>query len=506
MLGTAITGTGNGLTNTITGNAANNVLDGGAGTDSLIGAAGNDTYVLGAETDTVNDTAGTGDTITSTINRSLVGFATIEHLTLLGTAITGTGNALANILTGNGAANVLNSGVDALADTLIGNDGNDTYDIRTGDIVQETNAAAAGGSDLVNFTATAAGQTYTLTANVEKLTLAGALASNGTGNTLANTLTGNGAANVLNAGVDALADTLIGGDGNDTYAIRTGDIVQETNAAAAGGSDLVNFTATAAGQTYTLTANVEKLTLAGALASNGTGNTLANILTGNGAANVLNSGVDTLVDTLIGGDGNDTYDIRTGDIVQETNAAAAGGSDLVNFTATAAGQTYTLTANVEKLTLAGALASNGTGNTLANTLTGNGAANVLNSGVDALADTLIGGDGNDTYAIRTGDIVQETNAAAAGGSDLVNFTATAAGQTYTLTANVEKLTLAGALASNGTGNTLGQHPHRQWRRQRAELRRGYTRRHPDRRRRQRYLRYPHRRHRTGDQRRGCWRQ
>ena len=37
---------------------------------------------------------------------------------------------------------------------------------------------------------------------------------------------------------------------------------------------------------------------------------------------MLNSGVDALVDTLIGSDGNDTYDIRTGDIVQETNAAS----------------------------------------------------------------------------------------------------------------------------------------------------------------------------------------
>ena len=63
------------------------------------------------------------------------------------------------------------------------------------------------------------------------------------------------------------------------------------------------------------------------------------------------------------------------------------------------------------------MASNGTGNTSANVLTGNGAANVLKLGADRLSSTLIGGDGNDTYAIRTGDIVQETNAAAAGGSD-----------------------------------------------------------------------------------------
>ena len=98
------------------GETGDDILDGGTGADQLDGGIGNDTYVLGAETDTVNDTGGT-DTITSTITRSLVGFATIENLTLLGAAtINGTGNALANTITGNGGDNVLDGG--AAVDTL----------------------------------------------------------------------------------------------------------------------------------------------------------------------------------------------------------------------------------------------------------------------------------------------------------------------------------------------------------------------------------------------------
>ena len=59
----------------------------------------------------------------------------------------------------------------------------------------------------------------------------------------------------------------------------------------------------------------------------------------------------------------------------ETNAAlATGGNDLVNFIGTTG--TFTLGANVERLTLGGTSAINGTGNALANTITGNAGANV----------------------------------------------------------------------------------------------------------------------------------
>ena len=121
---TAINLTGNNIANTVIGNAGDNALDGGGEADSLNGLGGNDTYALGAENDAVNDSGGT-DTITSTITRSLVAFATIENLTLLGTAIGGIGNGVANILTGNAGANVLDGG--GGADSLRGLGGNDSY-------------------------------------------------------------------------------------------------------------------------------------------------------------------------------------------------------------------------------------------------------------------------------------------------------------------------------------------------------------------------------------------
>lgn len=57
----AISGTGNGLDNTLTGNEATNILDGAAGNDTLIGAAGDDTLIGGDGSDTYVYFVGDGD-------------------------------------------------------------------------------------------------------------------------------------------------------------------------------------------------------------------------------------------------------------------------------------------------------------------------------------------------------------------------------------------------------------------------------------------------------------
>lgn len=123
----AIDLTGNALAaQTITGNDGNNVLNGGGDDgfeDVLFGRDGDDTYELGGELlDTVSDTSGI-DTITSTIDRDLGLHDQIEKLVLLGTAMSGTGNALNNTITGNANANSL-SGLGGI-DTLIGGLGKD---------------------------------------------------------------------------------------------------------------------------------------------------------------------------------------------------------------------------------------------------------------------------------------------------------------------------------------------------------------------------------------------
>ena len=428
----AINGTGNSLNNIITGNSAANSLDGGAGADTMVGGLGDDVYTVDNAGDIVTELANEGtDRVNSSITYSLG--ANLENLTLTGTAaINGTGNSVNNIMVGNSAANRLDGGLGA--DTISGGLGDDVYVVdNAGDVVTEL---ANEGNDRVE-----ASISYTLSDNVEALTLTGSATINGTGNSANNAITGNSAANILNggAGNDILdgaggADTLIGGLGDDSYIVDVaGDIVTEQ---ANEGTDTVK-----ASLSYALGANLENLTLTGTAAINGTGNAANNSLIGNSAANRLDGGAGS--DTMIGGLGDDTYVVDVvGDIVTEL---VNEGVDTVQSSIS-----YSLGANVENLvltgaTVTGAAAINGTGNSLNNTITGNSAANSLDGG--AGADTLIGGLGDDIYFVdNAGDVVTEL---ASQGTDTVNSSVT-----YSLTANVENLTLTGTSAINGTGNDL----------------------------------------------------
>lgn len=414
----AVDAIGNGLANVLTGNAANNVLDGRVGADTLLGGYGDDTYIVDNVNDVVTEYSWQGnDVVIASVTYSLG--EEVEELTLTGSsAINGVGNALYNILRGNSAANTLDGGLGI--DTLIGGGGNDIYVVD--DFYDVVSELAGEGMDLVRTTVT-----YALSSDIENLTLIGSAAINGTGNEITNTITGNVADNVLDGG--AGSDALIGGAGNDTYIVdNIGDTVTELTS---GGLDVV-YSAVS----YSLALYVENMILTGDAAVNATGNTLANELTGNIAANTLDGG--TGADRMLGGSGDDIYVVDNA--LDQVVENWFDGTDLVRSSIT-----HTLADQVENLTLTLANAINGTGNDLSNVITGNGAANTLNG--MAGADTLIGGLGNDIYVVDdVNDVVVE---AAASGTDLVQATTS-----YTLSDNVENLTLLAGYQINGTGNAL----------------------------------------------------
>ncbi|NNG25511.1 VCBS domain-containing protein [Telluria aromaticivorans] len=509
--------TGNIGNNSLSGGAGNDSLIGGQGADQMDGGTGNDSYVVDNAGDLVIEAAGAGtDTVQSNISYTLTG--NVENLVLTGLlGIDGSGNELNNSISGNGASNTLYGldGNDSLdgglgADSLVGGSGDDTYVVENaGDVVVENDGE---GSDKVMASAS-----HTLGAFVENLTLTGAAAISGTGNELDNTITGNGGSNALlggagndtlvdNGGNDTLdgglgADTMQGGLGNDVYVVDdAGDLVVE---AFNGGLDTVQ-----SGIDYVLTEGVENLAMTGTQDLKGAGNALNNTITGNAGNNTINAdaGVDTVNagegdDTVNGGDGNDlingeggndtlygdagndridgglgadrmlggigddTYVVNDGgDLVGEDEGA---GIDLVESSIT-----YTLTSNTDNLTLTGTAELNGAGNVLNNVINGNAANNSLdglegndtlhgNAGNDSLvggegndflnggtgADSMAGNTGDDTYVVdNAGDAVNE---AAGEGLDTVQSSID-----YSLTSEVENLTLTGNALVSGTGNEL----------------------------------------------------
>ena len=425
-----INGTGNTQNNTIIGNSGSNTLDGGLGADVMVGGDGDDTYIVDNVGDVVLETLEGGvDTVVSSV--SYVLDDGLENLTLTGTAnLNGTGNDADNTLVGNAGVN-----------TLIGYDGDDVYYVQnTNDVVIE---GIDEGDDHVYSTVN-----YTLSDNIEMLTLQGVVRINGTGNDLNNILTGNSTDNTLwgMAGNDTIdgglgADRMIGGVGDDTYYVdNTKDTVVEN---VGEGIDTIITSVT-----YKMGAHVENLTLLlGAGNISGTGNELDNILTGNEGNNSLTGGAGNDIlnggegaDVMNGGDGDDTYYVdNTGDVIRDSS-----GIDTVY-----ANISYTLAAGLENLFLFDGNV-NGTGNALNNTLIGTGGDNILNGG--AGADYMQGGGGSDTYYVdNIGDIVVD------GGSNTTDQDHVISTISYALGSDIEKLTLTGKTAINGTGNTLANY-------------------------------------------------
>ena len=247
------------------------------------------------------------------------------------------------------------------------------------------------------------------------------------------------------------ADVMTGGPGDDTYVVD--DPLDEVTELEDEGIDEVESAIA-----YTLGSHVERLTLTGNQAIDGTGNSLNNRIVGNAMANRIDGGAGQ--DDMAGLGGDDTYlvDHELDTITEE----AAGGTDTVISTAFL----FTLPDEVENLTLAmGAGDTFGTGNDLANFLLGNAGINTLvgNGGGDTLdggagADYLLGGVGNDFYRVDdTFDLFDEGGAFPAYAGSALDFdTLSSTAEWFWDVYSVgERLVIEeGAVGSDGAGTTI----------------------------------------------------
>jgi Ca2+-binding RTX toxin-like protein len=250
----------------------------------------------------------------------------------------------------------------------------------------------------------------------------GAIAA--TGNSQDNVIQGNSNANVLMGGDGN--DTMIGGAGNDIYEVRqAGDVVIENPNE---GTDTIWSSVN-----YSLPANVEKLYLTEG-ATTAMGNGLDNVIdaTYDGStANVLMGGDGN--DTMIGGAGNDIYEVRqAGDVVIENPNE---GTDTIWSSVN-----YSLSANVEKLYLTEG-AANAVGNQLDNVIDlshSSAASKTIDGG--AGADTLTGGGGHVEFVFHAGqadgDTIVDFNAS--GSTDHITFYGYGTGATFTEVGNTNE--------------------------------------------------------------------
>ena len=331
----------------------------------MTGGTGNDIYYVDSAGDRVIELVGEGtDIVYSSISITGGLMDNVENLTLIGSAVTGKGNALNNQITGNEGNNRLlgmegNDVLDGGAgnDTLEGGIGNDTLYGRTGNdslLGGDGNDSLYGheGDDVLDG---GIGGDY-LYGGVGADRLSG-----GDGN---DSLYGDDGDDILDGGTGN--DNMYGGTGIDIYYVdAVSDYISESSS---GGIDTIitGLTTSLGGAVtgvtpqFTRNSYIENLTLTGTAAL-GIGNGLNNVLTGNASANQLYGldGNDVLdggagADMMDGGLGNDSFYVdNAGDVVVD-----AGGMDMVLSSIS-----YTLGEGIENLTLlAGAGSIDGTGN------------------------------------------------------------------------------------------------------------------------------------------------
>lgn len=308
------------------------VLTGTSDTDFMYGYEGDDTYLIDSWYDRIVEEADGGtDTayiMTDSVDQtgSYFGwYGAVETVVLLGTTgISVQGDINPNRFIGNDGNNQFNGR--GGADLFAGGKGDDTYIVDSAD--DAVSERIDEGTDTVISSVS-----WGLGANIENLELTGYLvpgaqyveAEYGFGNELSNVITGNDRINYL----DGLggADTLIGGDGGDTYRVDNSHdvVVEKPNHT---GTDIV-----IASSDFALDENVETLMLEGD-AEVAWGNRQNNTIIGSETANVLigYGGIDY----LIGNEGDDIFVVLRGgsgdlDVVADFKGTAKGGGDRLAF-------------------------------------------------------------------------------------------------------------------------------------------------------------------------------
>jgi Ca2+-binding RTX toxin-like protein len=386
----------------------NDVIKGSAGADKLDGGTGTDTVDYSASAAAVNVDIRTGGGLPG-IGGDAQGDTLVNIEKVIGTGFNDTFN------------------VDLSTVTLDGGAGDDVYIINGsgGTIIEQV----GGGNDEIRTSYA----TFSMAANVERLTYTGAAAFTGYGNASDNIISGGAGNDVLFGGGGA--DQFFGGAGMDTVGYTDSTVAVNLNlktgvhsGIAAGdtftdiemirgssyndtfvaddrvmgfdggaGIDTVDYSTSAEA------INVDIRTGGGrpGIGGDAQGDTLVNIekVIGTGFNDTFNVDLSTV--TLDGGAGDDVYIINGsgGTIIEQVG----GGNDEIRTSYA----TFSMAANVERLTYTGAAAFTGYGNASDNIISGGAGNDVLFGGGGA--DQFFGGAGMDTVGYTDSTVAVTLN-------------------------------------------------------------------------------------------------
>jgi Ca2+-binding RTX toxin-like protein len=402
---------GGGGNDKLTGGSGNDTLNGGTGVDTMAGGAGNDTYFVDSTSDVITEAAGQGtDRVFSSVDYTLS--ANVDNLELTGTAgLSGTGNAIANLIVGNSAGNALNgaAGNDILqgaggSDNLTGGAGADRLDGGAGfDNAMYDMAAAAVVVNLQTSsqnTGEAAGDTYISIEGVIGSRFNDTLTGDDNGNDVIG-MDGNDTLFGLNGDDDLEGgngnDQLFGGEGGDILDGGAGIDTARYDNGSVVTADLANAASNAgdaAGDTYVAIENI-------------TGSQWDDVLSGNSSNNALTGGSGD--DQLFGRAGNDALLGQAGDDLLDGGAGADSldggmGLDFATYENATGGVRASLVGGVQSgdasgdtfVSVEGLL-----GSKFADTLIGDANANDI-QGLNG-DDVLIASGGDDTISAGNGD-------------------------------------------------------------------------------------------------------
>uniref|UniRef100_UPI001CC0A58A beta strand repeat-containing protein n=1 Tax=Pseudomonas sp. A-RE-6 TaxID=2832371 RepID=UPI001CC0A58A len=379
----------------ITGSNYEDVFTTAVGTNEFYGGAGNDVYIInGTASQFVREFAGGGDDEVRTNQANVTLTTEVERLTYTGTGnFIGRGNASDNIIIGGAGNDTLFGG--AGADQLIGGAGTDTVSY-----------ADSGASVTINIqtgihTGIAAGDTYS---SIEAIT----------GSNFSDVFVGDAGANIFNGGT---------------------------------GLDLLSFASESSGITLDLSAPL----VTGVAA--GDSYTSIEIFQGTAQADTF-TGSTGAAENFIGGAGADTLNgLGRGDGAWYLTSSDGVQIDLLAGTASGGDAQGDVLANIDNLI----------GSQFNDTLTGNAYLNKLEGG--AGNDLLYGGDGDDfiyggtvtdisTLALTPSTGTQADTLYGGNGNDTMSSSGNDAGSVLYGEAGSDTLTVSSGIAYGGDGNDI----------------------------------------------------